>query len=84
MKGGFNMFKKKKKQGVITRDLKEFISTIPLRRRTLKSTAINLQKKGYVDPNYNIPIPKKKKKILRRRKHVKGYIIRGGKAYPIG
>ena len=77
--------KQPKKEGIIMRDLKEFIAPIKRKRPTPQAMAYGLQRAGYVDPNYKLKSPYKKK-VLRRKKRKKktGYIIRGGKAYPIG
>ena len=75
----------KKKEGIIMRDLKEFIAPYKRKRLPPKTIAYNLQKAGYVDPNYKLKSPVKKKVVKRKRRSKKQkYIIRGGKAYPIG
>ena len=73
---------KEKKEGIIMRDLKEFIG--PIKRKSPQAISYNLQRAGYVDPNYKLKSPVKKK-VLRRKKRSKKqkYIIRGGKAYLI-
>ena len=77
--------KKPKKEGIIMRDLKEFIAPYKRKRPTPKVMAYGLQRAGYVDPNYKLKSSKKKvlKRKKKRRKKQK-YVIRGGKAYPIG
>ena len=75
---------KEKKGGLIMRDLKEFIAPIKRKRLPPKTIAYNLQKAGYVDPNYKLKSPVKKKALKRKRRSKKQkYIIRGGKAYLI-
>ena len=73
---------KEKKEGIIMRDLKEFIG--PIKRKSPQAISYNLQRAGYVDPNYKLKSPVKKK-VLKRKKRSKKqkYIIRGGKAYLI-
>jgi len=76
-----------KKEGIIMRDIREFIAPIKRKRPTPQSMAYGLQKAGYVDPDYKIKSPYKKKIAKRRRKSkIKkpSYIIRGGKAYRVG
>ena len=76
--------KKKKKEGIIMRDLKEFIAPIKRKRLPPKTIAYNLQRAGYVDPNYKLKSLIKKKVLRRKRRSKKQkYIIRGGKAYLI-
>ena len=76
--------KKKKKEGIIMRDLKEFVAPYKRKRLPPKTIAYNLQKAGYVDPAYKLKSPVKKK-VLKRKKRSKKqkYIIRGGKAYQV-
>jgi len=64
---------------------KKFIAPYKRKRLPPKTIAYNLQKAGYVDPAYKLKGPVKKK-VLKRRKRIKKkkYVIRGGKAYPIG
>jgi len=72
-----------KKGGIIMRDLKEFIAPIRRKKPSPKVMAYGLQRAGYVDPNYKLKSPKKKSR-RKKKKRKQNYIIRGGKAYPVG